>query len=61
MYEKYSALLEKTNKTSYQVSKETGVGQNVLSNWKNDKTKPSLETLIVLAKYFGVSIEYFLE
>lgn len=61
MYEKYYALLEKTNKTSYQVSKETGVGQNVLSNWKNDKTKPSLETLIVLAKYFGVSIEYFLE
>lgn len=61
MYEKYSALLEKTNKTSYQVSKETGIGQNVLSNWKNDKTKPSLETLIVLAKYFGVSIEYFLE
>lgn len=61
MYEKYSALLEKTNKTSYQVSKETGIGQNVLSNWKNDKTKPSLETLIALAKYFGVSIEYFLE
>lgn len=61
MYEKYSALLEETNKTSYQVSKDTGIGQNVLSNWKNKKTKPSLETLIVLAKYFGVTIEYFLE
>lgn len=61
MYEKYSALLEKTNKTSYQVSKDTGIGQNVLSNWKNNRTKPSLETLIVLARYFGVSIEYFLE
>ena len=61
MYEKYSILLEETNKTSYQVSKDTGIGQNVLSNWKNKKTKPSLETLIVLAKYFGVSIEYFLE
>lgn len=61
MYEKYSALLEKTNKTSYQVSKETGIGQNVLSNWKNEKTKPSLETLVVLAKFFKVPIEYFLE
>lgn len=61
MYEKYLALLEKTNKTSYQVSKDTGIGQNVFSNWKNNKTKPSLETLVVLAKYFGVSIEYFLE
>ena len=61
MYEKYSALLEKTNKTSYQVSKETGIGQNVLSNWKNEKTKPSLETLVVLAKFFKVPIEYFIE
>lgn len=61
MYEKYSALLEKTNKTSYQVSKETGIGQNVLSIWKNEKTKPSLETLVVLAKFFKVPIEYFLE
>lgn len=61
MYEKYSTLLEKTNKTSYQVSKETGVGQNVLSNWKNKKTKPSLETLVILAKYFKVPIEYFVE
>ncbi len=61
MYEKYLALLEKTNKTSYQVSKDTGIGQNVFSNWKNNKTKPSLETLVVLAKYFDVSIEYFLE
>lgn len=61
MYEKYSALLEKTHKTSYQVSKDTGIGQNVFSNWKNEKTKPSLETLVILAKYFGVSIEYFLE
>lgn len=61
MYEKYSSLLEKTNKTSYQVSKETGIGQNVLSNWKNEKTKPSLETLVVLAKFFKVPIEYFME
>lgn len=61
MYEKYVSLLEKTNKTSYQVSKDTGIGQNVLSNWKNDRTKPSLETLVTLSKYFGVSIEYFIE
>ena len=32
MYEKYEELLKKTGKTSYQVSKDTGIGQNTLSN-----------------------------
>ena len=61
LYEKYNALLEKTNKTSYQVSKDTGVGQNVLSNWKNGKSRPNIDTLSALAKYFDVTVDYFLE
>lgn len=60
MYEKYSALLEKVNKTSYQVSKETGISQTAFSNWKTGRSEPSLESLMRLARYFDVSIEYFL-
>ena len=60
MYEKYSALLEKANKTSYQVSKETGISQTAFSNWKTGRSEPSLESLKRLARYFDVSIEYFL-
>ena len=30
MYEKFAELLEKTNKTAYQVSKDTGIGENIL-------------------------------
>ena len=60
MYEKYSALLEKVNKTSYQVSKETGISQTAFSNWKTGRSEPSLESLKRLARYFDVSIEYFL-
>lgn len=61
MYEKYQVLLEKSNKTSYQVSKETGISQTAFSNWKSGRSEPGLESLKKLANYFGVSIEYFLE
>lgn len=61
MYEKFSKLLDKTNKTAYQVSKDTGIAQSVLSDWKNGRSKPKTDKLKILAVYFGVSIEYFLE
>lgn len=61
MYEKFAELLEKTNKTAYQVSKDTGIGKNVLSYWKNGRSQPKVDKLKILADYFGVSIEYFLE
>ncbi len=61
MYHKYEELLKKTGKTSYQVSKDTGIGQNTLSNWKTGRSKPKLPKLQQLAKYFGVEVTYFLE
>lgn len=61
MYEKFKALLDKTNKTAYQVSNETGISQTAFSNWKSGRSKPGLESLCKLADYFGVDIRYFLE
>lgn len=61
MYEKFAKLLDKNNKTAYQVSKDTGIAQSVLSDWKTGRSKPKADKLKVLADYFGVSIEYFLE
>lgn len=61
MYEKLQVLLDKTNKTAYQVSKETGVSTATLSNWKNGNYIPKADKLKRIADYFGVSIEYFLE
>lgn len=61
MYEKFADLLDKSNKTAYQVSKDTGIAQSVLSDWKTGRSKPKVDKLKILADYFGVSIEYFLE
>lgn len=62
MYEKFAELLLKTNKTSYRVSKDTGITQSLLSDWKSGRIKMlGADKLKTLADYFGVSIEYFLE
>lgn len=61
MNKKIKELLDKTNKTPYQIAKETGISQTAFSNWKSGRSKPSLESLKKLADYFGVSIEELLE
>lgn len=62
MYEKFALLLAKFNKTSYQVSKDTGIAQSILSEWKSGRIKIlGADKLKILADYFNVSIEYFIE
>ena len=61
VYKKFTELLDKTNKTAYQVSKDTGISQTAFSNWKSGRSEPGLDSLKKLADYFNVSIEYFLE
>ena len=61
MYKKFEELMKKNEKTSYQVSKDTGISQAVLSYWKTGRSNPKLDKLKILADYFNVPIEYFLE
>ena len=61
MYEKFADLLVKTNKTAYQVAKDTGVPTATLSSWKKGEYTPKVDKLKVLADYFGVDINYFIE
>nr|DAT85869.1 MAG TPA: helix-turn-helix domain protein [Caudoviricetes sp.] len=61
MYKKFANLLVKNNKTAYQVSKDTGIAQSVLSDWKTGRSTPKFDKLFVLAKYFDVPVEYFAE
>ena len=61
MYEKFEELLSKTNKTAYQVSKDTGISTATLSSWKAGEYTPKVDKLMILSDYFGVDIKYFLE
>lgn len=61
LYEKFALLLSKSNKTAYLVAKETGISPTLFSDWKRGKSKPKVDKLKILADYFNVPIEYFLE
>lgn len=59
MYKKFQKLLNASDKTPYQVSKDTGISTATLSNWKNGNYNPKVDKLKILADYFGVTVDYF--
>lgn len=61
MYEKFAELLEKNHKTASQVSKDTGIAENIFSYWKSGRSKPKVDKLLKLARYFDVPLETFVE
>jgi transcriptional regulator with XRE-family HTH domain len=60
MYSIFEQLCQKYNVTSYKISKETGISQTTLSNWKSGKITPKTDKLQLIADYFGVTIEYLM-
>lgn len=60
MGEKIKQLMDKANLTAYRLSKETGIRETSISDWLSGKYNPKTDKLKILADYFGVSIEYFL-
>ena len=47
-------------KTQLQVQMDTGIEQALLSKYESGKRIPPTETLISLADYYGVSIDYIM-
>jgi len=60
-YKKVTDLVNKHNITFYKLSKETGVSSTVYSEWKSGKSCPKADKIEKIAKYFDVTIEYFLK
>ena len=61
LYKKYAELRDKRGLTDYRVSEETGILKSTLSEWKKGSYTPKFDKLMILAKYFGVPVEYFAE
>lgn len=61
MYEKFEKLLEERGLTAYKVAMDTGVATATLTEWKKGTYKPKVDKLMVIAKYFDVPLEYFLD
>lgn len=48
-------------KTQLQVQMDTGIEQALLSKYENGMRIPPTETLIILADYYNVSMDYIME
>ena len=48
------------NKTQLNVQIETGIDQGLLSKYESGKRIPPTETLLILADYYNVSIDYII-
>ena len=60
MYKIFDRLLKRDNVTAYRVSKETGIAQATLIDWKNGRSTPKFDKLKKIADYFGVTVEYLM-
>lgn len=58
-YDNFVRLCNKINKSPSCVASEIGLSRASVSGWKNGK-KPTDATVIKLADYFGVSVDYLL-
>lgn len=60
MYEIFAKLMKAKGCSAYQVSKDTGIAQSTLSDWKSGKSIPKADKIQNIADYFGVSAEYLM-
>ena len=42
----------------FQLSKAIGVSKGIISLWENGEREPGMNSLILLAQFFNVSIDY---
>ena len=60
-YDKFAALLEKSNISAYKVCKDTGLSSSMFTFWKNGKSTPKSDKIQKIADYFNVPVGYFYE
>lgn len=49
---------ENTGFTQREVYKETGIKQSTIASYETGRTQPDIETLGILADFYGVSIDW---
>ena len=60
MHNNLKKLRKERKLTQIALQMETGIEQALLSKFENGTRIPPTETLIILADYYGVSIDYIL-
>lgn len=58
--ERIDDLIKSSDKSTYKVSKDTGISQTSFKDWRSGRSNPKTDKIKILADYFGVSVEYLL-
>lgn len=53
-------LLRSRNLTAYKLHKAVGIHQSMIAQWRKGEAKPRADSLMDLADYFHVSVDYLL-
>lgn len=53
-------LMTERNISAYKLSKETGISDRLIGYWRNGDKLPGAENLLIIAKYFGISVDMLL-
>jgi len=59
-FDTYNKILVEKKINKYQMSKQTGIPSSQIYNWKNRKYAPSIDSVIKLADYFGITVDEML-
>ncbi len=57
MYSNFQQIIKKRGVTPYRVSKDTGIAQSTLSDWKSGRSVPKLDKLLKISEYLEVELE----
>ena len=60
-YSRFEQILKKKGITSYRVATDLNFSPMLLSDWKRDKSKPKLDTMIKIASYLDEPVESFVD
>lgn len=60
IYERILELCKVNNLTGIELGQKLGLKKSPLTDWKNQKAKPTVEQIITMCEIFAISSEYIL-
>ncbi len=57
---RFQDLINSSGKMQKDISKEIGVSKQKITKWKKGYIEPSLDDIILIARYFQVTTDYLL-
>lgn len=58
--ERLNELIKESGKTQNGICADLNIPKQKLSNWKTGYTEPCIDDILMLARYFDVSVDYLL-